>query len=486
MRGLVILISGAVFSLALTAGSGQAWAWPSEPALQGQDGTAQDATASSAWSSSSSSSSSAATAKPTTVVVVAPRVATPEHPTAALSPRMRAWLFTNGGGGAAKDCTQLATDLILANGNTDDLDPGAMACLSGNPGHGHGPWAGRVEIQVTDYDYRFGMDALKAKDYAKAMKLFTMVYNKGLPAGGIMIAKMHFYGLGVPQSTPQAISWFQKVLDDARNQPQPPPYDHSAPEALTPYAEAAVSLGQIYKDGLGIAKDLPKARHYYEQGDFLGAIPATYALGVLWEQGIGGEKNVARGLGYIKKAAEVGYPAAEYELGSDYVYGLNGVAQDKPKGLSYWLDAAAQKDADALYSVGDVYDQGDAGIKIAPDHAKALVYYKDAALQGQPEAENALGVAFYLGDGVPKNWGTARGLFKLAADQEEPDAMFNLAVMDAKGEGGDRDMASAYALFVLAHRLGLDKAEAAAKEIEPKLTAADHAKAEQMLAGVAH
>ncbi len=63
--------------------------------------------------------------------------------------------------------------------------------------------------------------------------------------------------------------------------------------------------------------------------------------------------------------------------------------------------------------------------------------------------------------------------------------MFYLADMEARGEGGDPDIAGAYALFVRAQRLGLDKAQAAAKEIEPALTAADRVKAHQMLSGVA-
>lgn len=77
-----------------------------------------------------------------------------------------------------------------------------------------------------------------------------------------------------------------------------------------------------------------------------------------------------------------------------------------------------------------------------------------------------------------------RGLFKLSSNQGNADALFNLAVMEANGEGGDQDMAHAYVLFIQAYHQGLDKAKAAAEEIEPKLSDADRARADQMLNGV--
>ena len=115
------------------------------------------------------------------------------------------------------------------------------------------------------------------------------------------------------------------------------------------------------------------------------------------------------------------------------------------------------------------------------DPAKAVVYYKEAAVKGQPDAEEAIGLAFYTGNGVPKDLVSARQWFLKASEDANPDAMFNLAVMMVNGEGGPKDLVKAYAWFYIADKGGVEKAGAAMRELAAKMTPDERTQADALL-----
>ena len=74
------------------------------------------------------------------------------------------------------------------------------------------------------------------------------------------------------------------------------------------------------------------------------------------------------------------------------------------KGLSVTIQnlrkAAEQGDAEAQFSLGSCYDEGE-GVRV--DKSLAVKWYRRAAEQGIVEAQFNLGICYETGDGVGKN-----------------------------------------------------------------------------------
>lgn len=339
--------------------------------------------------------------------------------------------------------------------------------------------AGRNYIARTDTSLKDAFAAFDAQDYAKAIGLFKKSYDKmGYDQAALMEGKMLLAGMGGKPNASEAVVWLKKVVETRFD----PTKDVQAftpddPTYMSTRSDAAMLLGKIYLTGWGVPRDGKSSLHYYEKAAEFGYIPANEILGEFYEYGASVPKNAAKAVTYFTKAAHVGYAPAQYQLGVAY-YNGDGVAQDKPTAAAWLIEAAKHGNADALYAVGNMYDQGDT---LPNDPAKAIVYYKEAAQLGYPDAEDALGLYFYTGTAVAKDPVVARKLFAEAAKGRSGDAMFNLAVMMVNGEGGPKDPASAYVYLRLAQQLGIDKAGAAADELQGKMTPEDRAKADNVL-----
>ena len=339
--------------------------------------------------------------------------------------------------------------------------------------------AGRNYIARTDTSLKDAFAAFDAQDYPKAVDLFRKSYDKmGYDQAALMEGKMLLAGMGGKPNAPEAIVWLKKVVE-ARFDPSKDVQTFSAddPTYASTRSDAALLLGKIYLTGWGVPRDGRQSLHFYEKAADFGYIPANETLGEFYEYGASVPKDTAKAVTYFTKAAHVGYAPAQYQLGVAY-YNGDGVAQDKQTAAAWLIEAGKHGNADALYAVGNMYDQGDT---LPNDPSKAIVYFKEAAQLGYPDAEDALGLYFYTGTAVTKDPVTARKLFTEAAHGRSGDAMFNLAVMMANGEGGPKDLASAYVYMRLAQHLGIDKAGAAADELQGKMTPDERAKADSVL-----
>lgn len=339
--------------------------------------------------------------------------------------------------------------------------------------------AGRNYILRKDHSLQDAYDAFDAGDYVKAIDLFKASYSKiGYDQAAFMVGKMYLSGLGVPRDTAQAIVWLKKVAEAKFAPGDEQGFDPAAPYDMSTRSDATMTLAKIYMMGWDVPRDPKEARKWYAQADKVGYIPAAHLLGKMYQSGYAGEKSLSKAMTYFDKAGHAGFTPSQYELGLIYYDGEEGVPEDRKIAAQWLMAAASGGHPDALYEVGRMYDMGDT---LPQDSQKALVYYKDAALKGQAEAQNALGTYFYSGEMVGKDLGVARKWFELAAKQGQVDAMFNLAVMIAHGEGGNKDLAIAYVWFKLAAQAGHDKADAAARALEPQMTAEDKATAAKVL-----
>lgn len=88
--------------------------------------------------------------------------------------------------------------------------------------------------------------------------------------------------------------------------------------------------------------------------------------------------------------------------------------------------ASEQKDADAQFNLGSMYDHSQGSTQ---NSTQALHWYKLAAAQGDKSARNNLGYMYGKGEGIQKNEVQAYVWFDLAASQGDTDAVKNRELM---------------------------------------------------------
>lgn len=173
-----------------------------------------------------------------------------------------------------------------------------------------------------------------------------------------------------------------------------------------------LNMAQLYVDGLGVERDLQKARDMYaqafEQGysdamvmcgdtylteeDYTSALDcylkavyrrspyAYYRLGWLYKEGLGIEKDLQKALEYYQKAVDMQYPAALADLGLMYKEG-NLVEKDSEKALQFLTKAADKGNAVAMYELYQIFLRGD-GVKQDFKFAKDW-YHKSMAVDDE-------------------------------------------------------------------------------------------------------
>ncbi len=178
--------------------------------------------------------------------------------------------------------------------------------------------------------------------------------------------------------------------------------------------------------------------------------------------------------------AEAGNVKAQVKMGTLYYNGL-GVPKDQAETARWWRLAAEQGLASAQNDLGYLYARGHG---VPQDFAEAARWYRMAAEQGDSYAQAGLAGAYDKGRGVAQDYTEAARWYREAAMQGIAKAQFNLGVMYLTGEGVERDPVNAYAWFMLARedKTVRDRAARRTAKLEPRLTAAEVAKAERLAA----
>jgi len=105
-------------------------------------------------------------------------------------------------------------------------------------------------------------------------------------------------------------------------------------------ASAENTIGDIYLNGFGVAKDSAQALEWYRKAAAQGELAVYFGLGDMYANGFGVPNDHAAAAQRYRKAAEQGYAAAEYDLGMMYAIG-DGVPKDTKAAID-WLKKAAE------------------------------------------------------------------------------------------------------------------------------------------------
>lgn len=198
------------------------------------------------------------------------------------------------------------------------------------------------------------------------------------------------YGYGVPVDLQRSLKWYQKAAENGNH-------------------EALRALGLIYENGWGVEPDLRKAFMYYAQAIEAGNVKCLEKMASFYQEGILVAKNE-------KKAKEL-YEAFFMQLHKEVQKG----------------------NADAMWRLGQVYEEGNELLDLPADIQKAAQLYQQSSDLGFMHAKTDLGVLYKLGRGVPMNYKKAVELYKEAAAEGDTAAIYNLAGCYQAGIGVEKN-----------------------------------------------
>ncbi|KAF9129789.1 hypothetical protein BGW39_003829 [Mortierella sp. 14UC] len=175
---------------------------------------------------------------------------------------------------------------------------------------------------------------------------------------------------------------------------------------------AQVALGDMYREGKGVNKDLQAALDWFLKAAEQGDAEAQYKVGALYNNGEGVTQEFSMAEEWYLRAAKQGHAPAQWSLGSLYESGQGGrvpeIDRDYRAVMEWYLKASDRGDAQAQYEIGRMFDHG---VGVTQDDLKARQWYLQAAEKGHLGAKESLQSS---GSGVKpqaeKTTGTLRGI----------------------------------------------------------------------------
>ncbi len=155
------------------------------------------------------------------------------------------------------------------------------------------------------------------------------------------------------------------------------------------------------------------------------------------------KKNYVEARKYYEKAAILGDADGMYRLGDIYENGF-GVDLDYKIALRWYVEASRRGSAEAMASVGAMISEGRGAHR---DGSKAIRWLEAAALRGSSYAMNKMGQMYENGQHVSQNYSTAVRWYQAAVAQREPWAHVNLGLLFQAGYGVAEDDCKALDLY---------------------------------------
>ncbi len=264
-------------------------------------------------------------------------------------------------------------------------------------------------------------------DLDKAVALISASAAQGVPAGLNALGAMNALGEGVPRDMKKACDLYEQAATKGH-----------------PWAQA--NFGFCLKEGSGGRKvDADGALGMARRSSATGNAAGLRLLGTLYRDGVGVPRdlNEARGL-FERSIREGGDREAYTSMG--YLYYLDAGARDWKVAVGYLETGAAAGSSPSARLLGDIYRLGDASVP--RDGARALAAYQlSEKLRPNSGARLGLGLLFLSGIGVEANHPLARKHFESAIALGNAEARVHLAQMMEQGRGGPSDPAAASKLY---------------------------------------
>jgi TPR repeat protein len=209
---------------------------------------------------------------------------------------------------------------------------------------------------------------------------------------------------------------------------------------------AMTLLGELYGEGIGVARDLQKSLRWYQNAAAAGDVQATFAIGMMHLQGMGMPRSKEEAAKLFRRAADKGHAHAAYNLALLYLEGQ--VFPQNFAEAAKLMQIAADKDiADAQHALAIFYQEGKG---VPKDAAESVKWLRRAARLDHVPATIELSIALFNGNGVEKDEVTAALAMRRAALKGNPLAQNRYARMLNAGRGVEKNVPEAMAWHLMA------------------------------------
>lgn len=214
-------------------------------------------------------------------------------------------------------------------------------------------------------------------------------------------------------------------------------------------APAMTLLGELYRDGVSVRRDLGEAMRWYKLAADRGDRQAQFALGIAHLNGVGAARDRKTAQDWLERAAAQNHAGALYNLG---VLAIDAELQDFPRASTLFRKAAELGDMDAAYGLAVLYREGTGVVR---DRAESVKWLKRAADERHIAAMVEFAIVLFNGDGAEKSEAGAVRLFAKAAQANSPIAQNRLARLYAAGRGVTANAVEAMKWHILARANGV-------------------------------
>eukprot|EP01037_Dinobryon_pediforme_P002494 gene2494-2533_t len=213
-----------------------------------------------------------------------------------------------------------------------------------------------------------------------------------------LIGQLYLEGLGVRLNEAEAARWFnlaaargnaqaQFALGAAKLEGKGIPKDKDGAKRLFELAAAQNNAGALYNLGIMALEDAAgaapvKAAQLFQQAAELGDLDACYSLALLYKNGLGVEKNLPEAVKWLAKAAQEKHVNSMIELGLMQFNGL-GTERDETSAARWFLKAAELNNAIGQNRIARLLA---AGRGVPVNKIEAAKWHVLARAQGEQDA----------------------------------------------------------------------------------------------------
>ena len=184
---------------------------------------------------------------------------------------------------------------------------------------------------------------------------------------------------------------------------------------------------------------------------------AMIKLAFVTENGFGAPPDEKLAFELYQSALKQNFsPLGAVRLANYYYSGRAGVAQDIPRAIDLYRQAAKANVPEAIFRLGTCYSNG---IGVDKDAEQAFDLFFQAARQDYPLAQYAVGRCFERGEGTPEDQKAAFFWYHQAAMRFESHALLEVGKRFLYGQGTNPDPLKAAAFLKQALANGMTEAE---------------------------
>lgn len=259
------------------------------------------------------------------------------------------------------------------------------------------------------------------KDYGKAFELYLKSASQDFPPAQGKLGDFYYQGLGTNKDVRKALNWLNKAAEknytptlfslaniyerEADFQDYGKAFQFWMKLADLGYPVGECKVGEYYRDGTGVSRDISKAIEFLSRSAQKGSEWGQLSLSSCYLS----QRQYEKATYWLTKAYEQGSLNACHNLADCYYYG-NGVEQSYEKAFEIFQKGMTINPR-CTYRVAVMYREG---LGVKQDKEKAEKMLIEAAEKGIAQAQYLVGFDMYNGENTPQDYAGAVKFFNLA------------------------------------------------------------------------